>query len=79
MKPLNKRRHYFAMLKNRFWRMTEEEILTEYVSLCHEYNRLMKSKNISAEGEWVDEVISARDYLGHYIAQGYCYNSGYDI
>ncbi len=79
MYQLNVTPYDFEGLLEKFEEMTEHEILTEYVYLCKAYNLLMNCPDEDFVNPLFDNISSAMDYLGHYIAKGYCHNLGYEI
>lgn len=79
MRNTNVTKYNFEALKERFWQMSEHEILKEYTTLCNQYNQLMSCDDMSLVDELAEDIISARDYLGHYIAQSHCHELGYEI
>lgn len=76
---MTKKSHYdFEKLKSRFEFMSKDEIIQEWIKLSEIHKHLMTC-DLETVGEYCEPIDQAREFLGFYLANLYCIESGYKI
>lgn len=68
----------FQSLLKRFTTMTDEDVMEEYAYVAQRIHTLKESGKLM-DSENIDNLNSAYDFLGHYLAHKVCSSFGYDI
>ncbi len=71
---MNNTTYNFEELHNRFTRMTTTDIIREYVSVTKKRTSLVN--NINCDIAELEQIDTARDFLGHFLALSYCEEHG---
>ncbi len=68
----------FQSLLKRFTTMNDEDVMEEYAYVAQKIHVLKDSGKLM-DSEEIDDLNSAYDFLGHYLAHKVCSSFGYDI